>query len=121
MDSSFRWNDKVVYDCDSFKRQLNETLTPWKSEHFGMVVLEAMSAKCVPIVARKGALPEFVKHGQNGFLFDNLKELENWTLKLMKNEELREEMGINAVLTAKKFDKEIFRKRLLRIIKKLMK
>ena len=99
----------------------NENKTPWKSEHFGIVVLEAMSAGCVPVVVNKGALQEFVKHGKNGFLFDNLKELKKWTKKLIDDDKLREKLSKNAVETVERFDKKIFKRKLLRIVKELMK
>jgi len=99
----------------------NEDKTPWKSEHFGIVVLEAMSAGCVPVVVNKGALGEFVKHGKNGFLFNSLEELKKWTKKLIDDDKLREKLSENAVETAERFDKKIFKRKLLRIVKELMK
>lgn len=99
----------------------DEDRTPWKSEHFGMTVLEAMSAGCVPIVANRGALPEFVKHGKNGFLFNNLDELETWTRKLINNDNLRKKMSGEGVGVARGFAKKIFKRKLLKIVEELMK
>lgn len=98
----------------------DENKTPWKSEHFGMTVIEAMSAGCVPVVANRGALPEFVKHGKNGFLFNNLGELKKWTRKLINNDNLRKKMSGEGVGVAKRFDKRVFESKLLGIIEELM-
>ena len=93
----------------------DENKTPWKSEHFGITVIEAMSAGCVPVVANKGALPEFVKHGKNGFLFNNLNELKSYTEELMSDENLRRKMSGEGMGVAKRFDKKVFERRLLGI------
>lgn len=39
-----------------------------RSETFGLVYLEAMSAGCITIASRKGGFDGIIKHGKNGFL-----------------------------------------------------
>lgn len=43
---------------------------PAVGEGFGLAVVEAMLAKLPVVVANAGALPEIVRHGETGFLFD---------------------------------------------------
>jgi glycosyltransferase involved in cell wall biosynthesis len=41
-----------------------------RPEPFGITVVEAMAAGCLVIASPVGAFPEFVKHGENGFLIE---------------------------------------------------
>lgn len=57
-------------------------------EPFGLIVIEAMSRGCVPIVSDAGALPELVKPGQDGFVFakDNAAALAR-RLRILRHED----------------------------------
>ena len=44
-------------------------------EPFGMVMIEAMACRCPVISFKRGAAPEIVVHGQNGFLVQNVAEM----------------------------------------------
>lgn len=46
------------------------------SEPFGLSIVEAMATGCVPVVNRRGATPELIRHGTTGFLVDTLEEME---------------------------------------------
>jgi N-acetyl-alpha-D-glucosaminyl L-malate synthase BshA len=73
-------------------------LLPSKSESFGLVALEAMSAE-VPVVASNiGGLPEVIEHGQTGFLhdFEHTAGFVSSVLKLLGNESLRRQIGRRA-------------------------
>ena len=48
--------------------------TIW-SEPFGLVMIEAMACGTPVIATRHGAVPEVVKHGETGFIVDNLEEM----------------------------------------------
>ena len=56
------------------------------SEPFGLSILEAQACGCVPIVSRRGAAPELIKHGETGFLVDTLEEME----ELVKKDAVKE-------------------------------
>ena len=60
---------------------VDEIKHPEATEHFGMSVLEAMTAGCIPVVVNKGGLKETVRHKENGFLWDTLDELTEYTLR----------------------------------------
>jgi glycosyltransferase involved in cell wall biosynthesis len=56
---------------------------PENMEHFGISVVEAMSAGAVPLVYNGGGLPEIVRDGLDGFLWANTDELIDKTGKII--------------------------------------
>ena len=66
-------------------------------EGWGVVVNEAMNAGCAVVANKKmGSAPILIKHNNNGFLYKNYNELEEYVKILINNEELRRKMSINA-------------------------
>ena len=92
----------------------NETRPHW-IEHFGMATVEAMQNFCVPVVFNGGGQREIVDHEINGFLWNDLEELEGYTLRLVNNEELLNQLKIKAYEKSKKFDVRVFEERVLKI------
>ena len=72
------------------------------TEGFGIAVTEAMQMYCPCIVADKGALPELVKDGENGYVIDAFdpKVWADKIVKLMDNYELREKFANNSYTRA---------------------
>lgn len=87
---------------------VDEQQSPERLEHFGIATVEAMAAGCVPVVIGKGGQPEIVEHGVSGFLWNDLDQLEEYTLRLMRDETLRERMSHEAQRRALVFSKEQF-------------
>ena len=79
-------------------------------EHFGITTGEAMSAGCVPLVINKGGQPEIVRNKVNGFIWNNSKELKDFTLKLVTDEVLWEKFSASSIKRSKKFGMEKFMK-----------
>ena len=48
------------------------------NEPFGMVAIEALACGTPVVAMNRGALPEIIKHGVNGFLAQNQKEFERY-------------------------------------------
>ena len=94
----------------------NESSHPELMEHFGMTTVEAMSAGCVPVVINKGGQPEIVKDESNGFLFENEKELAEYTLRLLKDEALWRKMSESCIRRSQEFSLEYFELRLKEIL-----
>ena len=65
---------------------IDENLHPDQLEHFGMTTVEAMNAKCIPIVINKGGQPEIVTEG-TGKTWDTLEELASFTEEIAVSEE----------------------------------
>jgi O-antigen biosynthesis protein len=57
-------------------------VSPEKCEHFGITVVEAMSAGCIPVVADQGGPAELVDPGHTGFYFRDIAELAAITTKV---------------------------------------
>ncbi len=85
---------------------------PYKMEHLGISILEAMAAGAIVFSYRAGGPIELIKEGKNGFLFKNLLELEDKFLKVIKNRPLQKRIFENARFFAKqKFSFKKFKER----------
>lgn len=68
---------------------------PSESETLGFVVLEAMASQVPPVGAAAGGIPNLIKDGQNGYLFEpgNVEEFTNKVRQLLSDNEMRRRMG----------------------------
>jgi N-acetyl-alpha-D-glucosaminyl L-malate synthase BshA len=73
-------------------------LLPSENESFGLVALEAMACEVPVIATRIGGLPEVVEHEEDGFLLGlgDVAGMAEASLKLVRNPQLRNEMGKTA-------------------------
>lgn len=81
---------------------------PELSEHFGLATVEAMAGGCVPVVVNRGGQPEIVEHGVNGYLWNTLEELKDYSKLLMRDERLRLQMAKAARARASAFSRKQF-------------
>jgi glycosyltransferase involved in cell wall biosynthesis len=81
---------------------------PDLQEHFGITTVEAMSAGAVPIVINSGGQREIVTHEVNGFLWDDLAELADQTIRVINDEALLKRLSRQAVLSSGKFSRTAF-------------
>lgn len=99
---------KVYWHAAGWDIDINQC--PEAVEHFGMSVVEAMSAGCVPLVYAVGGPLEIVKHGVNGFTVATVDEMATWTLRLLDEWDTPriQEMRNAAIKTANNFDLSSF-------------
>jgi glycosyltransferase involved in cell wall biosynthesis len=97
----------------------DELKDPDKFEHFGITTVEAMASGCVPVVIGKGGQPEIVRHGVNGFLWQNLDELKGYTLKLVGDPSLRERISAAACADSHQYDRAHFHLRVDQLLQQI--
>lgn len=95
---------------------VNASENPQKVEHFGISVVEAMAAGCVPVVFNAGGHKEIINNTKDGFLWDSFDELEKITLDLISNERSREKIAEGARKKSKNFSQERFEKEILELL-----
>ena len=83
----------------TWMRAIDVFVLPSRSEAFSNALLEAMACGCCPVGSNVGGMPELVKHGQHGFLFDpeNVEELADRLTQLALEPGLRQRMADAAV------------------------
>jgi glycosyltransferase involved in cell wall biosynthesis len=65
-------------------------------ELMGLTLLESMACGTPVICSRVGAMPEFVQHGETGYVFDTEEQLTPMLVELSANPTLVERMGFRA-------------------------
>lgn len=84
-------------------------------EPFGIAVVEAMAAGCVPVVPRDGG-PWYdilgQEQGKYGYSYATIEEAAHYTEMLLANEPLRMEISKRAQKRAPDFDRALFEKRI---------
>ena len=98
----------------------NEEGDPEKAEHFGMTTAEAMANGCVPIVINKAGQKEIVNSGFDGYRWDTMQELVDFTILLMNDDELRHTLQKNAVNSSKKYLMDCFESNLNRVLEEMV-
>ena len=97
-------NDRIAYvgrkvgeEKEAFFRQSDVFVFPtyYYNECFPLVILEAMEYKLPVISTNEGGIPDMVKDGENGLIFEkqNPYSLADCIAKLLDDEELRVKMG----------------------------
>ena len=104
--------------------QADVFVLPSKYDCFPLVVLEAMQHRLPVITANEGGMPDMVEDGYNGYLlnqYDDVGALAERLEYLFYRPSLRTQMGLNGRLKYEKnFTVEIFEKRLLSILQKVI-
>jgi len=91
-------------------------------EPFGRVVIEGMANKCLIIGSNAGSLPELIKDGYNGYLFQHNDEIHLFKkLKfLLENQEKLQSVRENAFQFAHKFENSKISREYLNFYEKLI-
>ncbi|MBI4534869.1 MAG: glycosyltransferase [Ignavibacteriae bacterium] len=98
---------------------IDDERNPDRVEHFGMTTVEAMSAKCVPIVMNKGGQKEIVSHDESGYLWNTLDEVVEYSLRVIRNPDLLTRMQLAARNRSTEFNLSRFSRQLLQFIQSL--
>lgn len=95
---------------------VDEGCLPQKTEHFGIAVVEAMAAGCVPVVLGKGGHREIINDGEDGLLWEQKTDLAKKTLLLLASSSDLNKMSAKAIKKSKMFSKEKFSLNLYNLI-----
>lgn len=93
---------------------------PARLEHFGMTVLEAMSAGAVPLAFRGGGPCETIVHGESGLLWSHVSELREHTRGLAAQPARLQAMAEAAVARSARFDKGEYLRRMDAIVARML-
>src|SRR5712664_3165237 len=86
-----------------------------ENEHFGITIVEAMAAGCVPIVHDSGGPREIVT-SDVGFRWSNLSVAARQIVMLAENDSLRRELSTAASVRARQFRPEVFESEMTRFL-----
>ncbi len=83
-------------------------LNPQRCEHFGISIVEAMSAGCVPLVVDRGGPVEFVRDGETGRTYASVEALAEMSLDLLAHPDRLTAMRRAGIAEAKRFTPDAF-------------
>ena len=89
---------------------------PERFEHFGIAIVEAMSAGAVPVVFDAAGPAEIVEDGASGRRWATIEELVEMTAELIEDPAARARLSAAAVRRSMDFSKDAFAERLLAIV-----
>lgn len=92
--------------------QVNEQQEPENTEHYGIVVVEAMAQGCIPLVVGKGGPTEIVEDGINGSHWETEETLVEKLLEMIQNSEKLATLSSAAANRAIHFSQEQLTKQL---------
>lgn len=95
----------------------DEIKFPEKVEHFGMTVVEAMSAGCIPVVYNAGGHKEIVRNESNGFLWDKIGDLLTKTKQVINGKGVYTSLMKEAKKDSLNFSYETFEKEVMNLTK----
>jgi alpha-1,2-mannosyltransferase len=87
-----------------------------ENEHFGITIVEAMAAGCVPIVHDSGGPREIVT-SEVGFRWSDLSAAARQIVMLGENDRLRREFSVASSARAKLFSPEVFEREITRVLR----
>jgi O-antigen biosynthesis protein len=88
---------------------IDQQTEPERCEQFGIGVVEAMAAGCIPFVVANGGPSEFVHEGETGFLYTSVGELVDKTLTLLRDPRRRVVISQAATRRAEYFSEASFK------------
>ncbi len=105
---------KIFWSATGY--EINARTEPEKMEHFGITPVEAMAAGAVPIITSAGGHQETVVPGKTGFLWNQIEELNDYTLEMAKNYRKWGIISRKAEIRSRIFDRQYFEQNYLKLI-----
>ena len=98
---------------------VNEDKEPFRVEHFGISVVEAMAAGAVPLAVGKGGVREIIRQGETGILWDTPAALVAATQQLIEDPKLRARLSAAAQERSKEFSQQRYGDAMQQIVRQL--
>lgn len=95
---------------------VDENVNPESVEHFGIVLVEAMAARSVPVAFNAGGHKEIIADGETGFLWNKERELIDKTIKLINEKGLIQEMSKKGQEASKVYEYQRFKAEVLELL-----
>jgi glycosyltransferase involved in cell wall biosynthesis len=89
---------------------------PERCEHFGISLVEAMAAGCVPLAYACGGPAELVEHTLNGYLWRDTSELARYTRALVHDEATRQTLAQAALTRSTAFGWDAFARQVEKVV-----
>ena len=105
---------KIYWHAAGFEEDLEKN--PNRAEHFGISVVEAMSAGAIPIVIHAGGIPEIVQNGENGYTWKTEEELRSQTIQVIEGKVDIATVVSHARDTSKQYSQDAFREHVKEIL-----
>lgn len=105
---------KIYWHAAGFGEDLEKF--PERAEHFGITTVEAMTYGTVPVVFNGGGQKEIISAGEDGFLWDNEKDLIGKTYNLISDNSLWQNISKRAIEKASFYSGQKFYAKLEKII-----
>lgn len=107
-------SSKIYWHAAGFEEDLEKN--PNRAEHFGISVVEAMSAGAIPIVIHAGGIPEIVQSGKNGYTWKTEEELLSQTSQVIEGKVDSDTLISNAIDSSKQYSQDAFREHVKEIL-----
>lgn len=105
---------KIFWSATGFG--IDEAKKPEKLEHFGITVVEAMAAGCVPVIYKAGGHKEIISDGKSGFFWESLSSLVKNTTKIISDTKLMSMISKNALKASKIYEYPNFAKNIMNLL-----
>ena len=97
---------KIYWHAAGFGEDLDKH--PERAEHFGIAIVEAMAAGCVPVVFAGGGPKEIITDQQDGILWTSTEQLQSETEELISDRRRLAKLSQSAILKSRQFSKDRF-------------
>lgn len=110
-------------DKERFFQEADIFVQPTFEDCFPLTIIEAMQHSLPVVATSEGAIPDMVVHGETGYVCEprNVSCLTEYLIKLLKDSELRKQLGKNGCCRYKeRFTLDAFERNFQRILSELL-
>lgn len=113
----------VVEDMPAFYRSCDVTVVPSRSEPFGRTIIESMASRTPVVASRVGGIPEIIRHGETGLLFEygHGEELVGHVRRLLDHPDEAAALSERAFRAAQEhYHESVYKQRIVDIVRQVL-